>query len=43
MKADATWESRASETVLLVRVLVGLVFLSEGILTCYGKGFTGKF
>jgi putative oxidoreductase len=31
VKADATWESRASKAVLLVRVLVGLVFLSEGI------------
>jgi uncharacterized membrane protein YphA (DoxX/SURF4 family) len=29
--ADSTWENRASKAVLLIRVLVGWVFLSEGI------------
>ena len=29
VKADSTWENRASKAVLLIRVLVGWVFLSE--------------
>jgi len=31
MNADASWVDRASKAVLLIRVLVGWVFLSEGI------------
>src|ERR1700691_1604036 len=31
IKADSPWESRASKAVVLIRVLVGWVFLSEGI------------
>ena len=31
VNADSTWEKRASKAVLLIRVLVGWVFLSEGI------------
>ncbi|MGA9709741.1 MAG: DoxX family protein, partial [Candidatus Sulfotelmatobacter sp.] len=31
IKADSLWESRASKAVMLIRVLVGWVFLSEGI------------
>ena len=31
VKADATWENRVSKAVLLIRVLIGWVFLSEGI------------
>jgi putative oxidoreductase len=31
VKADSTWENRASRAVLLIRVRVGWVFLSEGI------------
>jgi len=31
IKADSLWESRASKAVVLIRVLVGWVFLSEGI------------
>jgi hypothetical protein len=31
VKADPTWENRASKAVLPIRVLVGWVFLSEGI------------
>jgi uncharacterized membrane protein YphA (DoxX/SURF4 family) len=31
VEADLTWESRASKAVVLIRVLVGWVFLSEGI------------
>jgi hypothetical protein len=31
VKVDSTWEDRASKAVLLIRVLVGWVFLSEGI------------
>jgi putative oxidoreductase len=31
VKADTTWERRVSTAVLLIRVLVGWVFLSEGI------------
>src|SRR4030081_1939990 len=31
VKGDSTWENRASKAVLLMRVLVGWVFLSEGI------------
>src|SRR5450755_1521540 len=31
VKADATWENRVSKAVVLIRVLVGWVFLSEGI------------
>jgi uncharacterized membrane protein YphA (DoxX/SURF4 family) len=31
MKADVTWEYRVSTAVVLIRVLVGWVFLSEGI------------
>ena len=31
VEADSTWESRASKAVVLIRVLVGWVFLSEGI------------
>jgi putative oxidoreductase len=31
VKADATWENRVSNAVVLIRVLVGWVFLSEGI------------
>ncbi len=31
VKADATWENRASKAVVLIRILVGWVFLSEGI------------
>ena len=31
MKADATWEHRVSKAVVLLRVLVSWVFLSEGI------------
>ena len=31
LKADPTWEDRASKAVLLIRILVGWVFLSEGI------------
>jgi putative oxidoreductase len=30
-KTDVTWANRAAKAVLLVRVLVGWVFLSEGI------------
>jgi uncharacterized membrane protein YphA (DoxX/SURF4 family) len=29
--ADATWENRASKAIALIRILVGWVFLSEGI------------
>jgi putative oxidoreductase len=31
VKVDSTWESRTSKAVLLIRILVGWVFLSEGI------------
>jgi len=31
IKADSPWGSRASKAVVLIRVLVGWVFLSEGI------------
>jgi uncharacterized membrane protein YphA (DoxX/SURF4 family) len=31
VKVGSTWESRASKAVLLIRILVGWVFLSEGI------------
>jgi putative oxidoreductase len=31
IKEDSLWESRASKAVVLIRVLVGWVFLSEGI------------
>jgi uncharacterized membrane protein YphA (DoxX/SURF4 family) len=31
IKADSLWKSRASKAVALIRVLVGWVFLSEGI------------
>ena len=31
VEGDSTWESRASKAVVLIRVLVGWVFLSEGI------------
>lgn len=31
MSANASWADRASKAVLLIRVLVGWVFLSEGI------------
>lgn len=31
VKADSHWESRAWKAVVLIRVLVGWVFLSEGI------------
>jgi putative oxidoreductase len=31
IKANSPWESRASKAVVLIRVLVGWVFLSEGI------------
>ena len=31
IKPDSPWESRASKAVVLIRVLVGWVFLSEGI------------
>ena len=31
IKADSPWESRASKAIVLIRVLVGWVFLSEGI------------
>src|SRR5580658_5750156 len=31
VKAHSTWEDRASKAVLLIRILVGWVFLSEGI------------
>jgi hypothetical protein len=30
-KADSDWESRTSKAILLIRILVGWVFLSEGI------------
>lgn len=28
---DATWTNRVSKAILLIRILVGWVFLSEGI------------
>ena len=28
---DATWANRAAKAILLIRILVGWVFLSEGI------------
>jgi putative oxidoreductase len=28
---DATWTNRAAKAILLIRILVGWVFLSEGI------------
>jgi len=31
LNSDATWAVRTSKTVLLIRILVGWVFLSEGI------------
>ncbi len=31
IKVDSTWESRASRAIVLIRVLVGWVFPSEGI------------
>jgi putative oxidoreductase len=31
VKVGSTWESRTSKAVLLIRILVGWVFLSEGI------------
>ena len=31
VNSDATWTSRASKAILLIRILVGWVFLSEGI------------
>ena len=31
VKVDSTWVSRTSKAVLLIRILVGWVFLSEGI------------
>jgi putative oxidoreductase len=31
VKVGSTWESRTSRAVLLIRILVGWVFLSEGI------------
>jgi putative oxidoreductase len=31
VNTDATWADRASKAVLLIRILVGWVFLSEGI------------
>jgi len=31
LNTDATWADRASKAVLLIRILVGWVFLSEGI------------
>jgi putative oxidoreductase len=31
MKAGATWEYRVSKAVVLIRILVGWVFLSEGM------------
>jgi putative oxidoreductase len=31
VNADASWADRATKAVLLIRVLVGWVFLSEGI------------
>jgi putative oxidoreductase len=31
IKSDSRWEGRASNAVVLIRVLVGWVFLSEGI------------
>src|SRR6266849_7958473 len=31
VNADSTWEKRASKAILLIRILVGWVFLSEGI------------
>jgi putative oxidoreductase len=30
-KADSPWESRSSKAVVPIRVLVGWVFLSEGV------------
>jgi|SRR5208283_4109169 putative oxidoreductase len=31
VNADATWADRAAKAILLIRILVGWVFLSEGI------------
>jgi len=31
VKTDSTWENRASKAILLIRILVGWVFLSEGV------------
>ena len=31
VQAEATWENRVSKAVVLIRILVGWVFLSEGI------------
>ncbi len=31
VKADSSWENRTSKAILLIRILVGWVFLSEGI------------
>ena len=31
VKVDSSWDSRISKAVLLIRILVGWVFLSEGI------------
>src|SRR6267143_6966751 len=31
VNADATWAKRAAKAILLIRILVGWVFLSEGI------------
>ena len=31
LKTDAAWVNRVTQAILLVRVLVGWVFLSEGI------------
>jgi hypothetical protein len=31
LKADSSWENRTSKAILLIRILVGWVFLSEGI------------
>lgn len=31
VKTDSTWENRASKAILLIRILIGWVFLSEGV------------